>query len=114
MRLLAKGKIVQSTPGIYGGYLLLRSPGKITLREIYEVLEGGIFRIPCWSTPESCSLSPTCSQRPVWFGVEGEVLELLSRKTLEDFLPQEGFVPLPSIERKKEEKKFSQKRKEKV
>ena len=42
--------LVQSTRGAHGGYSLTRPPEEITLKDIVQVLEGGISLVDCVET----------------------------------------------------------------
>ena len=82
---LSKAGIVKSVRGPHGGFRLSRDPGQITLREIYEALDGPL-------APAGCLLSrPTCGlERCVLGTLLSEVTERvsthLSGTTLADVL----------------------------
>src|SRR3972149_2979237 len=46
---LRRSGLVKSQRGVYGGYLLSREPGKITLKEIIQALEGEMAPVICIS-----------------------------------------------------------------
>ncbi len=51
---LAKVGLIRSNRGPSGGVGLARDPGKITLLEIYEVMEGSMLCNPCLFGKEAC------------------------------------------------------------
>ena len=55
LRLLAKGGVINSYQGAGGGYALAGSPGKITLRDVVEVIKGPIRINKCLIDPAYCN-----------------------------------------------------------
>jgi Rrf2 family protein len=104
MRLLVRGGLVHSDPGAKGGYRLNRAPEAITLKEVYEVMEGGFHTVECLTNPRICDLTPTCTQAQIWQTLEEEVLDILGKKSLKDCLPPSPFIPESRIQ----ESRFSQ------
>jgi len=60
---LRSAGLLRSVRGAHGGYTLGREPNKITVREIVEVLEGGLDLVDPRSE-ESASVQPT--DRVIW------------------------------------------------
>lgn len=58
--------LIQSTRGAQGGYELTKSPEKITLLEVFRVLEGDCLLTECISDPDACRRSPICVAKEVW------------------------------------------------
>lgn len=80
----AKIGIVKSFRGAGGGFTLGRSPGKITLREVVEAVEGPIMPNRCLLGAGSCERDGTCGVHPVWREVQGKVVEVLEGVTIEE------------------------------
>jgi Rrf2 family protein len=78
--------LVNSSRGSHGGYILSRDPSEITLREILEVLEGGITPVDCSKDGSVCSKSSGCPARDVWCMLESAITGLLEGITLADML----------------------------
>jgi len=57
---LHKAKLVESQMGPTGGFRLSREPGKITLGEIINVLQGGIRLNKCLVGGEGCEFQCEC------------------------------------------------------
>lgn len=87
---LRKGNLVESYKGITGGYALTKPPSQITLKEIFEALEGPIHIIDCIHIEGRCNKQFECSSKNVWFFIEKKILDLLSELTLKDLI--EGTV----------------------
>jgi len=80
----AKLGLVNSFRGTGGGFLLGRSPSKITLRQVVEAVEGPINPNRCLSEDDSCDRESVCTVHPVWRRVQGEIAAILDSVTLED------------------------------
>ncbi|MGB9848018.1 MAG: RrF2 family transcriptional regulator [Minisyncoccia bacterium] len=81
-RQLVKNKIIESQKGKTGGYRLKKSPAKISLREIIEILEGPIALISC---PPICSVK-TCSLKNCWQNLNKDLAKKLGQIKLSQFL----------------------------
>jgi Rrf2 family protein len=90
MRRLVKKGIVKSMVGPYGGYTLRRSPSDISLRDIYEAIEGEIRLVDCMDRNAICHLHETCPQLPVWDRVQLSMVKILEETTLEQMLAERG------------------------
>jgi Rrf2 family protein len=79
---LRRAELVQGKRGPGGGYVLMRSPASITLRDIVEAVEGPLV--------ESLSAGPPPRERRpphrpnfLWTDLAGQIGEVLSGTTLE-------------------------------
>ena len=93
MRVLRLGGLVQSERGQSGGYTLSRSPEKITIRSVLDVL-GGPFYGPAFCNrhsgrEESCAHMDDCTLRPLWSKVQIALSEVFERTSLQDLLCSE-------------------------
>ena len=75
---------VESTAGIRGGYLLAKSPAKITMGEIVRHFDGIIAPIDCVSVTgyQRCSQESVCRFRRVFFDARNYVANLMDQATL--------------------------------
>jgi len=80
---LSKAGLVKSVRGPHGGFRLSRAPGRITLREIYEALDGPIGRNHCLLNRPKCSLE-RCVLGDLLTDVHKRVLAHLTGTTLAD------------------------------
>ncbi|HLE26313.1 MAG TPA: Rrf2 family transcriptional regulator, partial [Thermodesulfobacteriota bacterium] len=92
MRKLVNKGIVQSMVGPEGGYVLRKSPREITLREVYEAIEGDFRMIDCMEKDSICILHENCAQLPVWDKLQISMIKILESTTLEDMLKQKREV----------------------
>jgi Rrf2 family protein len=72
-------RLVTSTRGAHGGYVLGREPERISLKEILDVLEGSLCLVDCVDNPSVCEQASSCVSRDIW----GEAAKAM-RKTLEN------------------------------
>jgi Rrf2 family protein len=77
---------VDSTAGIRGGYVLAKSPSKITMGEVVRHFDGILAPIDCVSVTgyKRCSQEPVCRFRRVFFDARNFVAHLMDRATLAD------------------------------
>lgn len=78
--------LVRSARGPRGGYALARSPEEITVREIYEVLEGSEGFTPCASDPTICNRYDICVTHDLWHRMHQAALRVLDETTLADLV----------------------------
>jgi Rrf2 family transcriptional regulator, cysteine metabolism repressor len=76
--------LVRSARGPRGGYALARPPQEITVREIYEVLEGSEGFSPCTTDPDVCDRHDVCATRELWARMHAEAMRVLQETTLAD------------------------------
>src|SRR5664280_502387 len=77
---------VDSTAGIRGGYVLAKSPAKITMGEVVRHFDGILAPIDCVSVAgyKRCSQEPVCRFRRVFLDVRNYVAGVMDRSTLAD------------------------------
>ena len=66
MRKLVQRGILSSSSGPDGGYFFKRDPKSISLREVYEAIEGDLQLVDCMDGDQVCELFKTCNQRSIW------------------------------------------------
>jgi Rrf2 family protein len=74
---LEKGKLVKAKKGTQGGYILAKSPAKITAKSIVEILEN-TTAVDC----SCCGKSKKCLARSVWKKIDDAVQKTLKSITL--------------------------------
>jgi Rrf2 family protein len=74
--------LVNSTRGAHGGYVLGKEPGRISLKEILQVLEGPLCLVDCVDTPSLCKRSPSCISRDIWEEASKGMQQMLENTTL--------------------------------
>jgi Rrf2 family protein len=66
---LARADLVRTYRGSGGGVALARSPEQITVRQVYEAVEGPVLLCRCRQRVEPCGDDP-CDTHDFWQGVE--------------------------------------------
>lgn len=88
-------RIIETTRGSNGGYVLCRPPSEITVLEVVEALEGPLDLVECITSGKNCEKSDRCSARVIW----GEMADLLRKnlagKTLQDLVDMENDSKYP-------------------
>ncbi len=82
--LLKGARLVRTSRGFNGGYILARDPSKITLREIIEILERGITLVECVNNGKICKRSKNCPTREIWCELNKLISGYLDGITLRD------------------------------
>lgn len=82
---LRRGGLVSALRGAKGGFVLTREPGRITILEIVEALEGPLETSVCDSERESgCSRSAACAAAPVWAKATHALRDVFATTTLDE------------------------------
>jgi len=79
---LRAAKLVKAKEGKGGGYSLAKTPSKISIAEIVEVLEGPIEVGQC----SSCPMAKICTQKGIWIGVREGIRKTVKKRTLADLV----------------------------
>jgi Rrf2 family transcriptional regulator, iron-sulfur cluster assembly transcription factor len=90
--LLARAGLVTSIRGKHGGYVLARPPGKITILDVVEAVEGPIVLNFCQHKPPRCDRKG-CPIRPVWADLQKIIRAKLGGLTLRQCLAEEPKKP---------------------
>ena len=86
---LVKGGIVASHKGAKGGYELNKSPDKITLKQVIELIDGPIAIVRCLENSECCSMNSdktSCMYHHIFDKISFEVAMKLESITISDVL----------------------------
>ncbi len=83
---LRRENLVKSVRGPTGGYMLSKSPARITVRDIVKTLEGNISPVDCAAGRESwktvCGRSKNCVAKIVWGKLDKAINDCLESVTL--------------------------------
>ncbi|MBU1864099.1 MAG: Rrf2 family transcriptional regulator [Candidatus Omnitrophica bacterium] len=88
-RHLVKAGIVKSLRGVHGGFVLGRSPKKITMKDVVESVEGDIAFSNCSSNTNGCERIAYCSMATSWRKAHQRALEVLENVTFETLAREE-------------------------
>jgi len=87
--------LVRSRRGPQGGYELTRPPQEITLREVFEVLEGPEAYVPCTDEEALCPRRAHCVTQEVWAEMYRASMEVLESYTLADLVARQQAKDQP-------------------
>jgi len=108
MRQLVKAGIVFSEYGPNGGYSLKKTPSEITLRQVYEAVEGTLRMVECFDVSGiSCVFTSCCGQADVWQEIEKKLLDILGSITIQDIIARECVYPEKLLFTNKSENKHA-------
>lgn len=94
---LKAGGIVEAVHGKRGGYVLARSPESITLKDLYDVLEGSAAPVACVDCPESCGMQDLCPTRDTWIELKEAIASVLERTTVQDLANRQHQKALAAV-----------------
>jgi Rrf2 family protein len=93
LRTLVGAGLLESVPGARGGFRLGRPPEAISVRDVYESVEGRLCLIDCVKHGEGfCQFSPVCTQIGVWRGAQELLMNYLAGISIEQIADQIGLV----------------------
>ena len=87
---LRRKNMVKSLRGPKGGYILAKGPGRISVRQIVEILEGDISPVLCAAGKRSkaCERMDICVTKLVWDKLNDCIKATLGSVTLADLLKE--------------------------
>ena len=92
MRDLVVRGLVQSRIGLKGGFSLARPATAITIKDIYEAVEGPLTVMECIDHGETyCWFSSVCTQISIWNKAQSIVGSYLATVSIADIADREGL-----------------------
>ncbi len=91
---LAKRRVIASSNGPKGGYVLAREPGKITVGQVLRAIEGPLGIVHCYQDMQCAQLGRCNIRRPVWL-IQASIQQLLDTLTLEEMNRFKAPVDIP-------------------
>jgi Rrf2 family protein len=93
LRSLVSAGLLASVPGARGGFRLGRPSSEISLRAVYESVEGTLSLVDCVSRREGfCSFAPVCTQIEIWRGAQQVLSDYLAGITIAKIADRKGMV----------------------
>ena len=78
--------MVRAVRGPQGGYQLFQKPHEITLRILYDILEGAAPLADCTADPTICDRYERCVAQQVWAEMYQECMAFLDKVTLKTLI----------------------------
>ncbi|MCX6066949.1 MAG: Rrf2 family transcriptional regulator [Chloroflexi bacterium] len=79
---LSRSGLIKTYPGRNGGLMLARSAQAISLKDIYEAVEGSLLIFDCIEKPQKCILNAGCKIRSSWCQLQAKLVAELENITL--------------------------------
>jgi len=93
LRILVGAGFLVSVPGARGGFRLGRAPREISVRAVYESIEGPLCLIDCVDRREDfCCFAPVCTQIHVWSGAQRVLGAYLENVSIGDIADRHGMA----------------------
>jgi Rrf2 family protein len=94
LRSLVGAGLLASVPGAHGGFRLGRPAHHISVRAVYESIQGQLSLIDCVEHREAfCSFAPVCTQIHIWSGAQRVLGKYLDNISIGDIADRYGLVP---------------------
>ena len=83
---LKTAAMVQSIRGAGGGHALLKSPGDISIGDVFRATEGPVQLTQCCADPDACPHAETCPTRNIWLETSEALEGTLDAYSLADLM----------------------------
>jgi Rrf2 family protein len=93
LQALCRAGLIASRRGQAGGFELLPSGRKATIRSVVEAIEGPIYMNLCLASGASCKRKSFCPAHPVWASAQQAMLAVLNTATVADLALQSAAPP---------------------
>lgn len=80
--LLKSAGLIDATRGAKGGFILVRLPSLITLKDIIEAVDGPICLVGCLTDPDICKRSGSCASGDFWGEATNALVKVFGSFTL--------------------------------
>ncbi|MBR2134043.1 MAG: Rrf2 family transcriptional regulator [Eubacterium sp.] len=91
--LLNRSGVLRTTRGYQGGYMLSKSPDKITVGDVLRITEGSLAPVACLDDEVNlCERSDNCMTLGVWQGLYDTITNYLDSITLQDIIDKQQAV----------------------
>lgn len=92
LRTLVGAGLLESVPGARGGFRLGRPARAISIRDVYECVEGSLSLVDCVEHGEGfCCYASVCTQIGVWGRAQQLLAEFLAGVSIQDIADQQGL-----------------------
>ncbi len=86
---LSTAKLIETQRGANGGIWLARPANQISMKEVFEALEGPILLNRCLIHPQKCPMQLNCAVHDVWGDIQTHIITVLGETTFDDLLRQQ-------------------------
>jgi Rrf2 family protein len=83
---LRNAGLIANYSGKSSGYVLSRSPGEISVYDIYRAFEPELCLVDCSNPSNDCNLINNCSAKDFWFEMNNKIKNSMKSFTLDQFV----------------------------
>lgn len=83
---LREANIIRSIKGKNGGYMLIKSPAKISIKEVIESVEGPYSTVDCAGSAKGCKRNAKCRLKPGFKRINKQINEYFKNLKVSDIL----------------------------
>lgn len=83
---LREANIIRSIKGKNGGYMLIKSPKKISIKEVLEAVEGQYNTVDCAGSVKGCKRNEKCRLKPGFKRINKQINEYFTHLKVIDIL----------------------------
>jgi len=83
---LKTAHLVVNARGRKSGYILSRKPSEITVYDIHNAFEPGIYLLDCLTDNYKCELKEKCQAVGFWYNLNNMIISYFKSVTLEDLI----------------------------
>jgi Rrf2 family protein len=92
LRKLVAARLLESVPGARGGFRLGRKATEISIRDVYECIEGHLSLVDCVEHREGfCCYASVCTQIDVWGRAQQILSEFLGGVSIQQIADEQGL-----------------------
>jgi Rrf2 family protein len=93
LRSLVSAGLLRSVPGVRGGFCLEREAHQISVRAVYESVEGPLCLVECLDQRQGfCQFAPVCNQIDIWTGAQHVLGAYLDTISIDHIADRDGLV----------------------
>jgi len=89
---LRRAGLIKNIRGKGGGYVLAKTPARITVKDIVEAVDGIFEPVECLSNTELCDKVSNCGTREVWLKMKQAVDGVLEEATLQSLIDNARLI----------------------
>lgn len=94
LRSLVSAGLLESVAGAHGGFRLGRAPRDISIRNVYEAVEGPLALSGCVEKgTHFCCFAGVCKQIDVWRGAQQVLMDYLDGISIGQIADRQGMIP---------------------
>jgi Rrf2 family protein len=82
--------LLHTSRGARGGVTLAREPGKISILDVVEAIDGPIMLNECVGDPAGCSYNEECLVHPIWAEAQKNLVKQLSDTKFDQLILQKN------------------------